>query len=281
MSSRNKFLRLANIGLHHLEYLQAIERVRLSTYAPLKCLSSQKKPSTSIISPGLPLNNGDRFVTTGPWKIFFRSYAKGKDRKKSEKGKKDVPVNEAALSELINLEGLKNQMQKSVDTMKDEYVKNLSLRSTTGSFETLRVKFEGTEHTLQDLAQIIRKNPKTIVVNMSAFPQAIPSVLEAISKSGMNLNPQQDGTTLYIPVPKVTKEHRENLSKNAKSLFIKCRDSIKDVQNKFMKNLKNKDHVSSDDVFSAQQQILSLSKTYVSQAESIMEAKQKELLGKD
>lgn len=66
----------------------------------------------------------------------------------------------------------------------------------------IRVNLDGKEHTLQELAQIVRKNPKTIVLNMSVFPQAIPAALKAIQKSGMNLNPQQDGTTVYIPVPK-------------------------------------------------------------------------------
>lgn len=64
------------------------------------------------------------------------------------------------------------------------------------------VNVDGTDHTLQELAQIVRKNPKTVVVNMAVFPQAIPDVVKAISSSGMNLNPQQEGTTLYIPVPK-------------------------------------------------------------------------------
>lgn len=66
----------------------------------------------------------------------------------------------------------------------------------------IRVGLDGKDHTLQELAQIVRKNPKTIVVNMSVFPQAIPAALKAIEKSGMNLNPQQDGTTIFIPVPK-------------------------------------------------------------------------------
>lgn len=62
--------------------------------------------------------------------------------------------------------------------------------------------FDGKEHTLQELAQIVRKSPKTIVINMTVFPQAIPAVLKAIEKSGMNLNPQQDGTTLFVPIPR-------------------------------------------------------------------------------
>ncbi|XP_071443798.1 ribosome-recycling factor, mitochondrial [Hetaerina americana] len=278
MSSRHILYKLVKNSVYKLNYTH---RVQLATLSYSKCLPSRTNHPFSVFTSVIPLKWDNRLLPWEPWNISFRRYAKGKDKKKSDKGKKNVAVNETALSELINLESLKNQMHKSVETMKEEYVKNLSLRSTTGSFETLKVKFEGTEYTLQDLAQIIRKNPKTIVVNMSDFPQAIPSVLEAIAKSGMNLNPQQDGTTIYIPVPKVTKEHRENLSKNAKALFIKCRDSIKDIQNKFMKNVKNKENVSSDDVFSAQQMIMSLTNNYVSQAESIMEAKQKELIGKD
>lgn len=64
------------------------------------------------------------------------------------------------------------------------------------------VNVDGEEHTLQELAQISRKDPKTVVINMSVFPQAIPAAVKALSDSGMNLNPQQEGTTLYIPIPK-------------------------------------------------------------------------------
>lgn len=63
------------------------------------------------------------------------------------------------------------------------------------------MELDGEEHTLQELAQLTRKNPKMVVVNMAVFPQAIPNVLKALQKSGMNLNPQQEGTTLYIPIP--------------------------------------------------------------------------------
>lgn len=132
-----------------------------------------------------------------------RHYAKGKDIKKDKSKKKQkVAINEEQLSEVLDVDNLKKQMTKCVDHLKDEFVKNLSLRSTTGAIDALPVKFEGKEYELQELAQIVRKNPKTVVVNMTSFPQVIPEVLKALSKSGMNLNPQQDGTTLFIPVPK-------------------------------------------------------------------------------
>lgn len=70
-----------------------------------------------------------------------------------------------------------------------------------GSIETIKVKYEGTDHALNELAQVVRKNPKTLVINCASAPQTIPNILQAIKSSGMNLNPQQDGTTLFIPVP--------------------------------------------------------------------------------
>lgn len=169
-------------------------------------------------------------------------------------------------------------MDKTMLTLKDEFVKNLSLRSSTGAIETLKVSADGKDYELQELGQIIRKNPKTIVINLLGFPQLIPQVLQSLSKSGMNLNPQQDGTTLFIPVPKITKEHRENLAKSAKSLFIKCRDGIKDVQNQHVKKLKNNKEISIDLSHQVQNQIVALADEYISEADKLLQTKQNELL---
>lgn len=208
-----------------------------------------------------------------------RFYAKGKDKKKDKTSKGKVEINENQLKEFINLEQLNGQMQKHLQGLKEDFVKNLSLRSTSGAIETLKVTVDGSEHELQELAQISRKNPKTVIINMIAFPQTIPDVLKSIEKSGMNLNPQQDGTTLFIPIPKVTKEHRENLSKSAKTLFVKCRDNIKDVQNTQIKKLKRKDDLSKDDIFVIQNQVTALADKYIAEGEKILATKQNELTG--
>ena len=214
-----------------------------------------------------------------PTIIATRNYAKGKDKGK-EKGKKSakVEINEEQLSEVVNLTQLRTQMDKSLTTMKDEFVKNLSLRSTTGAIETLKVNADGKEYELQEIGQIVRKNPKTIVINLLGFPQLIPQVLVTLNKSGMNLNPQQDGTTIFIPVPKITKEHRENLAKSAKALFIKCRDSIKDVQNNHLKKLKANKEISSDLNHQLQSQVAAISDQFIADADKLLLVKQAELL---
>lgn len=73
---------------------------------------------------------------------------------------------------------------------------------TIGAIETLPIEFEGEHYTLQEIAQISKKGAQMVVVNASSFPQAIKHILKALNESGMGLNPQQDGTTLFIHIPK-------------------------------------------------------------------------------
>lgn len=268
------------VSTHNGTPFRFIHHLRVSSYNP--CCQRHHSLCCKLNNSLMYVNNSPAGLRTNFSFSSIRGYAKGKDRGRDKnKGKKKVEVSDEQLAEVIKIDSLRTQMQKAVDRMKEEYVKNLSLRSTTGSVETLQVNFEGKEYELQELAQIVRKNPKTIIVNMTVFPQTIPAALEAIAKSGMNLNPQQDGTTLFIPVPKITKEHRENLAKNAKALFVKCKDSIREVQNKFIRNVKNNTNISQDLAYDTQEQIIALGDQFVSEGETIYEAKHTELIGKD
>lgn len=212
-----------------------------------------------------------------------RHYAKGKEKEKEKARNKGVKfatykLSDERMNEIINLTKYHEKLEKTINTMQDEFVKQLSLRSTVGSIESVKVRAKGQSHELQDIAQIIRKGTKRIVVDMAAFPDFIPAALQAISKSGLNLNPQQDGTTLFIPVPQMTREHREGMAKNAKALYIKYRDQIKNIQNEFIRKIKNNSSITQDDSHAAQAQLTAIASEFMVQAEKIFEKKQKELL---
>lgn len=240
--------------------------------------------STLVLSKQYKLLNNNVGVASTITSIQYESvrhYAKGKQKEKARnKGVKfaTYKLPEDQLNEIINVDAYRKKLDKAIEALQADYIKHLSLRSTTGSIETVKVKVDGEDHELQDIAQIIRKNPKTIVIDMIAFPQWIQAALQALQKSGLNINPQQEGTTIYIPVPKVTKEHRVTLAKNAKALFIKGRDQIKDAQNEVIRKVKNNTNISEDDNHAVQGQLTEIANEYVSKAEKIFETKQNELL---
>lgn len=76
----------------------------------------------------------------------------------------------------------------------------------------------------------------------------------------------------------MTKEHREGLAKNAKALYIKCRDNLKDIKNKELKKLKSKPSISEDQVRRIHAQLEAICEKYIKDADVILDAKQKDLL---
>ncbi|XP_071536881.1 ribosome-recycling factor isoform X2 [Panulirus ornatus] len=147
------------------------------------------------------------------------------------------------------------------------------------SIETLPVLLEGDEYPLNEVAQVSRKSSQMLIINAAAFPQATVGIMSALQESGMKLNPQQEGTKIIVPLPKVTKDHRENLAKSAKTLYNQCRDHLRDIQNHHIRKLKKKEgEVSEDLIHNVQLKIQEIAKSHMQEAEKIMTLKQKELL---
>ncbi|XP_012535402.1 ribosome-recycling factor, mitochondrial [Monomorium pharaonis] len=211
-------------------------------------------------------------------KYFSMTSVLAKTKDRGEKKQKIQHIDYNELEQVVDITKLTSQLDKVIEGLKDDFTQHLSVRSSIGAIEMLSVKFEGKDYMLQELAQINRK-PKLIVLNVSSFPQAIPDILKSLIKNQMKLNPQQDGTTIYVPIPKITKEYRETLSKNAKSFYVKCCDNIRQIRNKQIKVVKQKENLAKDLAFRIENYIDILSHQYVNKAEQMLKTKQKELLG--
>ncbi|KAL7633663.1 UNVERIFIED_CONTAM: hypothetical protein RMT77_016196 [Armadillidium vulgare] len=210
--------------------------------------------------------------------IQKRGYAKGKS-KGGEKGAAHSHITEEELGGVINVESFKKDLKRIIENLQEDYLSNLTLRSNVGSLETLLVELEGDKYPLSEIAQVIRKSPTLVIINATAFPQASPNIKKAIEESGMGLNPQQDGTTFFIPIPKITKEHREKLAQGAKTMCEKRKIQLKDTQNKLIKKVQAKDGtISKDLIFNAQLKIRDMTQESINKVEELMKNKQNELL---
>lgn len=243
---------------------------------PASSLSQGENRQLSVLSKHEP--NITRAFPGITFQCQVRSYAKGKDKKGKGKQSK-VHVSDEEMTEVVNVSQLREQFANIIEKLKEEYIKNLTLRTAVGGIETLPVELEGDKYPLNEVAQVSRKSPQMLIINAASFPQATVGIIKAIRESGMNLNPQQEGTTIYVPVPKVTKEHRENLAKSAKTLCNRCKDQLRERQNNFIRKVRTKEgQVSEDLVYNVQLKIREIADDHMQEAEKLMAAKQKELL---
>ena len=110
--------------------------------------------------------------------------------------------------------------------------------------------------------------------------------MEALqSKTTMNLNPQQDGTRIYVAVPKVTKEVREKLSKSAQVKQNETIDKLKKLRSKHIANVNNAHlaktiSIDDDQLRGISEVLRSIEGHFVSLAKEMTQQKQKDLLNK-
>ncbi|XP_034752643.1 ribosome-recycling factor, mitochondrial isoform X2 [Etheostoma cragini] len=153
-------------------------------------------------------------------------------------------------------------------------------KKAKGALDHIVVTTQDGKFPLNQLGQVSMKSPQLIMVNMSSFPEATAAATHALRQSSMNLNPEVDGMIIKVPVPKVTREHRENLAKLAKQFGNKAKDSLRKVRSNAVTQVKKtKEGHSEDTIRLVEKQIQQMADNIAEDIDKQLAAKTKELLG--
>ncbi|XP_063793003.1 ribosome-recycling factor, mitochondrial [Pseudophryne corroboree] len=209
-----------------------------------------------------------------------RQYATKSSKGKSKgQAKARVNINAALVEDIINLKDVEQDMSNILDSLKEDFNKNLTIRTSPGAFDHIIVKTKDGKFPLSHLGQVTLKSPRLFVINMASFPESADAVVNALRQSQMNLNPELDGTLIHVPVPPVTREHRENLIKVAKQLTNKAKDSLRKIRSTAVVEIKKfKDTVSEDTIKLLEKQIQQMTDDAAAALDKQLASKTKELL---
>ncbi|CAL9683755.1 unnamed protein product [Knipowitschia caucasica] len=209
-------------------------------------------------------------------RMFATKKAKAKVKGQSVK----VNINSTLVEDIINLDEVKMDLNSVLDSLKNDFTRNLSVRTSPGALDHIVVTTQDGKFPLNQMGQISMKSPQLIVVNMSSFPEETAAATRAIRESSMNLNPEADGTVIKVPVPKVTREHRENLTKLAKQFSHKAKEAARRVRTAAVAQVKKaKDGHSEDTIRLVEKQIQQMVDNITMDIDKLLAAKTKELLG--
>ncbi|KAM9306402.1 ribosome-recycling factor, mitochondrial isoform 1-T2 [Pholidichthys leucotaenia] len=209
-----------------------------------------------------------------------RSYATKKAKAKAKGQSAKVNISSSLVEDIISLDEVKEEMAVVLEALKDDFTRSLSIRTSPGALDHIMVTTQDGKFPLKQLGQISMKSPQLIMVNMSSFPEATAAATRALKESSMNLNPEVDGTIIKVPVPKVTREHRENLTKVAKQLCNKAKESLRRVRSNAITQVKKaKEGHSEDTIRLVEKQIQQMVDDITADIDRHLAAKTKELLG--
>jgi ribosome recycling factor len=174
----------------------------------------------------------------------------------------------------------KQKMHTSVETVRRELSVMRTGRASVTMLDGVRVDYYGTPTPLSQVGNLSTPDPTMITVQ-PWDPSVLPAIERAIRSAGLDLNPQNDGKVIRIPVPPLTEERRKNLVKLAHKHAEEGRVAVRNVRRDVNDHLKRllKDHeVSEDDEKQALAEAQKVTDAHIDEINAILKKKEADIL---
>ena len=174
----------------------------------------------------------------------------------------------------------KQRMHGSVETVRREMGSLRTGRASVSMLDNVRVDYYGTPTPLNQVGNLSTPDP-TLITIQPWDVSLIGAIEKAVRVADRDLNPQNDGKVIRIPVPQPTEERRKGLVKLAHKHAEEGRVAIRNVRRDVNEHLKKmlKDHqVSEDDEKQAINEVQKLTDLHIGQIDEISKKKEAEIL---
>ncbi|MGB7994940.1 MAG: ribosome recycling factor [Photobacterium halotolerans] len=172
------------------------------------------------------------------------------------------------------------RMDKSVEALKSQLAKVRTGRAHPSLLDGIQVDYYGSNTPLRQVANVIAEDARTLAITV--FDKELtPKIEKAIMMSDLGLNPSSAGTVIRVPLPPLTEERRKDLVKVVRAEAEQGRVAIRNIRrdaNAEVKALLKDKEISEDDDRRAQDDIQKLTDAAVKKIDTILEAKEKELM---
>ena len=174
----------------------------------------------------------------------------------------------------------KQRMHGSVETLRREMGSLRTGRASVSMLDNVRVDYYGTPTPLNQVGNLSTPDP-TLITIQPWDVSLIGAIEKAVRVADRDLNPQNDGKVIRIPVPQPTEERRKGLVKLAHKHAEEGRVAVRNVRRDVNEHLKKmlKDHqVSEDEEKQAINEVQKLTDLHIAQIDEITKKKEAEIL---
>jgi ribosome recycling factor len=178
------------------------------------------------------------------------------------------------------IDDARQRMHASVEAVQRELTAMRTGRASLAMLDGIRVDYYGTPTPLNQVGNM--SIPDATLITLQPWDASLLGVIEkAIRSAGLDLNPQNDGKVIRIPVPSLTEERRKLLVKNAHKQAEEGRVAIRNVRRDVNDHLKKmmKDHkISEDDEKHAVAEVQKLTDHSIEQVNELLKKKEADIM---
>ncbi len=184
------------------------------------------------------------------------------------------------MSEDPDLSDIERRMKGALEALRHEFAGLRTGRASPSLLDQITVPAYGAEMPIREIGTVNVPEPRMLSVQVWDKGN-VAATEKAIRSSGLGLNPSVDGQTVRIPIPELTEERRQELSKVAGRYAEQARVAVRNVRRDGMELLKKmeRDHeMSQDDHHLWADEVQEMTDQMIAKIDEAYAAKDKEIM---
>ena len=178
------------------------------------------------------------------------------------------------------IEELNQKMINAIKHLDKEFSTIRTSRANPSMLDNIFAEAYGSKTPLNQLGNISTTDSSTITIQVWDT-SIIKNIENSILESDLGVNPQIDGQIIRIPIPKLSEERREELTKVAAKYAENSKVVIRNLRRDFIdsqKELKKNSEISEDDLKKILNEVQKLTDSSIEKIDELLKVKKEDIL---
>ena len=178
------------------------------------------------------------------------------------------------------LEQYEEKMDKSLDSLLNEFASIRAGRANPHLLDKIRVDYYGQPTPLQQVANISVPEARTLMIQPWES-SLIKEIEKAILCSDLGITPNNDGKSVRLNFPELTEDRRKEMATDVKKKGENAKVAIRNVRrdaNDAFKKQNKASEISEDELKDLEDKVQKLTDKYIDKVDKAVEEKTKEIL---
>ena len=178
------------------------------------------------------------------------------------------------------MDALEENMMKTEDALNNNFAAIRTGKASPALVENITFEYYGQQSRIRDAAGITAPEPRLLVIQ-PWDASALKGIEKALLSSNIGITPMNDGKTLKLPIPELSQDRRAALGKQAKAEAEDAKVALRNIRrdgNDAVKKFEKDGDITEDERKKMLDDIQKLTDSYLAQVDTMLSAKEKELM---
>ena len=186
----------------------------------------------------------------------------------------------ACTKKIMDFSKYEEKMIKTISVYEENLAEIRAGRANPAILNKITIDYYGTPTPINQVAGVSVPEARMIVIQ-PWDASVLKEIEKEILKSDIGINPNNDGKVIRLVFPELNEERRKEIVKDIKKMAEEARVAIRSIRRDAIddaKAMQKNSEITEDELKSAEDNIQKLTDKYVTEIDSILDKKEKEIM---